>query len=142
MALKGLFLAAFGIAKSVTGEEPQTLFLQGPTRKDFAVLLATSKEYSVGIVIPASRFYHMKTLAASALKILKIMFGNKLLHKLETKREQTVEMLDLLFKNLLFKDFFTPLTCTHQTLFNMMGMSVTFRFPEKVLVFHLSIPSL
>ena len=77
----------------------------------------------------------MKNLADIALKILQIFFSNKLLKKLEKKREQTAEILDHLCKNLIFHDFTGYKQCTYQMLFNCTcGMVVTFPCPEKTLV--------
>ncbi len=136
-------MAALGISKSIigfdlprasVGEEPQTVFLQGPARTEYAVLLGTAKDYCLSIAVPSSRLYAMKQVAGSCLRIIQIVFGTRLLEKLAKKKEETVEVLDLLFKNLIFKDFANPATCTHQTLFNMLAMAVSTHFSEKLLV--------
>lgn len=142
VALKGVFLATLGISKSVAGtgvqmvgEDPETLFLEGNGGRNFAALFASSKDYTAIAVIPSKRFYYMRSLADNALKILQIFFASKLLYKLEKKREQTVEILDHLCKNLLFHDFSSAKQCSYQMLFNFTsGMSVSFPFPERVLV--------
>ena len=125
-----------GISKSVAGEDPTALFLEGSGNKKFAVLFASAREYTVIVVIPSKKFYYMKSLADNALKILKTFFADKLLSKLNKKKEKTIEVLDHLCKNLLFRDFTGVKQCTYQMLFNFTsGMSVSFPFPEKCLVF-------
>jgi hypothetical protein len=129
-----------GISKSVAGEDPTALFLGGSGNKNFAVLFASAKEYTVIVVIPSNRFYYMNNLANNALKILKMFFGDKLLSKLGKKKERALEILDHLCKNLLFHDFTGAKQCSYQMLFNFTnGMSVSFPFPEKSLVLSLSI---
>ena len=76
----------------------------------------------------------MKNIASASLKFIKMMFGDKLLIKLAKNRDKTVEILDLLFKNMIFKDLVGGSTCSHQTLFNLIEMSISFHFSEKTLV--------
>jgi len=110
------------------------LFLDGPGNKKYIALFEICKEFAIVIIVQKNEYYFIQNLAKICMKIIKIFFGNKLLQKLEKKRENTIELLELILKNIIFQYYNNPKKCTFQTLFNFLQMSVAYNFPPKNLV--------